>query len=110
MRSPSTIRRRVMAPSSMRQKKLFVDQELKCTENNSESCPTDVVCQLNCPDPIINCEISTPESQKKRSFSTFEVKEEAEKIPESASDSPSSVLNPPSSSKRRTIRDYFLAS
>ncbi|KAI5665488.1 hypothetical protein M9H77_15341 [Catharanthus roseus] len=110
-RSPSSIRRRVMAPPIMERKKLFVDQELKCTEENSENCPSDLSCQSYSADSITACQVSTPESQKKRSFTSFEEKENLEKSPEatSSSSSPSSVLNPPSSSKRKTIKDYFLS-
>lgn len=100
-----------MAPPIMERKKLFVDQELKCTEENSENCPSDLSCQSYSADSITACQVSTPESQKKRSFTSFEEKENLEKSPEatSSSSSPSSVLNPPSSSKRKTIKDYFLS-
>ncbi|KAA0057260.1 denticleless protein-like protein [Cucumis melo var. makuwa] len=54
--------------------------------------------------------LSTPESKVKRSISdaTADLIESFEKTPEANSKSPSSVLNPPSSLKRKTIRDYFL--
>ncbi|CAA7046597.1 unnamed protein product [Microthlaspi erraticum] len=63
--------------------------------------------------------IGTPESQKKKtslsssslsSLSSLEEDKVCERTPETAVNSPSSVLNPPSSVKRRTIRDYFLVS
>lgn len=55
-------------------------------------------------------EFSTPESGKKRHFGSL-LGEEAEmqKSPDAELRSPSSVLNPPPSLKRRTIRDYFIA-
>ncbi|XP_018510106.2 denticleless protein homolog isoform X1 [Brassica rapa] len=58
--------------------------------------------------------IRTPETQRKKtslsslSFSASEEDKTCERTPETAVDSPLSVLNPPSSVKRRTIRDYFL--
>ncbi|XP_010528229.1 PREDICTED: denticleless protein homolog [Tarenaya hassleriana] len=51
--------------------------------------------------------IRTPETQRKTS-SEEEEEQMCERTPETAFNSPSSVLNPPSSIKRRTIRDYFL--
>ncbi|XP_010502769.1 PREDICTED: denticleless protein homolog [Camelina sativa] len=61
--------------------------------------------------------IGTPESKKKKtspssSLSSLSSSSEediiCERSPETTFSSPSSVLNPPSSVKRRTIRDYFL--
>ena len=51
----------------------------------------------------------TPETQRKV-WEEEEVSGEVfvETTPESAEKSPSSVLNPPSSLKRKTIRDYFI--
>lgn len=56
--------------------------------------------------PIIMPKISTPEGQKKMLFTGSDLEEAFEKTPEATMKSPSSVLNPPSSTKR-TIRDYF---
>lgn len=53
--------------------------------------------------------LGTPESKVKRFLSDAALIESFEKTPEATSKSPSSVLNPPSSMKRKTIRDYFLA-
>lgn len=53
-------------------------------------------------------EFSTPIPDKKRKIETFQL--DMQKSPDAESDSPSSVLNPPCSLKRRTIRDYFLTS
>lgn len=56
-------------------------------------------------------EFRTPESGKKRRSSMFpHAGLEMQKTPEAELDSPSSVLNPPPSLKRRTIRDYFISS
>lgn len=59
--------------------------------------------------------IRTPESQKTKtslsspmSLSASEEDKTCERTPETSVNSPLSVLNPPSSVKRRTIRDYFL--
>lgn len=54
--------------------------------------------------------LGTPESKVKRFLSdaAADLLESFEKTPETNSKSPSSVLNPPSSMKRKTIRDYFL--
>lgn len=65
--------------------------------------------QSNSPNPITMPTIGTPEAQKKKVFSGSDSKDTFEKTPESTVKSPSSVLNPPSSLKRRTIRDYFVA-
>ena len=55
--------------------------------------------------------LSTPEAQEKRfSFLDSGIDDIYEKTPETTVKSPSSVLNPPSSLKRKTIRDYFLSS
>lgn len=57
-------------------------------------------------------EVRTPQSAKKKiHLSPFFMVEDLqlEKIPDSAFESPSSVLNLPSSLKRKTIRDYFVA-
>lgn len=51
--------------------------------------------------------IGTPEAQRKKLAVPSDSTEICEKTPEAPLKSPSSVLNPPSSLKRRTIRDYF---
>lgn len=55
--------------------------------------------------PVTPPKMHKIDGQKNQSLSMFDT---SRKTPESASKSPSSVLNPPSSLKR-TIRDYFLA-
>uniref|UniRef100_A0A0E0KHU5 Uncharacterized protein n=1 Tax=Oryza punctata TaxID=4537 RepID=A0A0E0KHU5_ORYPU len=53
-------------------------------------------------------EFGTPESAKKRAFRLFQEDSlDIRKSPEAQMNSPSSVLSPPPSLKRRTIRDYF---
>ncbi|GKV07776.1 hypothetical protein SLEP1_g19498 [Rubroshorea leprosula] len=111
-RSPSSIRRRVMAIPSSECKKLIKNEELSGpTKDPDSSHPADeVLHQMKSSKPIPNSILSTPEAQKRRFSSVSASKENLEKTPEAASKSPSSVLNPPSSLKRRTIRDYFLVS
>lgn len=56
-------------------------------------------------------EFGTPESAKKRAFRLFQEDSlDIRKSPEAQMNSPSSVLSPPHSLKRRTIRDYFASS
>lgn len=100
------MRKRVRAPPRMQRRKLLLDEAL-CTKSDAESIPHSVLCNVNSPPPIRTVEVSTPESQKKKFSMSFEVKENLERTPEAEMKSPSSVLNPPSSLKRKTIRDYF---
>ncbi|XP_077242745.1 transducin/WD40 repeat-like superfamily protein [Tasmannia lanceolata] len=111
--SPSSIRRRVMAIPSMECRKLVMDEPppdlTKVAFNNSPSDKPSI--GYDSPVRIKTLETSTPESiQKKISMSSF-LKDglEMQRTPEAELKSPSSVLNPPPSLKRRTIRDYFLA-
>lgn len=81
-------------PEKINKKKDDGDEELCPTEENQETVP----------------EFNTPESGKKRSFSSLNGGFELQKSTPNASaelNSPLSVLNPPSSLKKRTIRDYF---
>lgn len=64
--------------------------------------------QINSSSPTTVSFLSTPDAQKKKFSLILDSNETFEKTPEAAMKSPSSVLNPPSS-KRKTIRDYFLA-
>ncbi|KAI8533645.1 hypothetical protein RHMOL_Rhmol10G0025600 [Rhododendron molle] len=97
-RSPSSIRRRVMAPPSMECRKLFMDEEPVEHQKGSNSTNSNTMPQLG-----------TPKCQKKTFSSELYSEETLEKTPEALLNSPSSVLNPPSSLKRKTIRDYFIA-
>ncbi|KAK3183628.1 hypothetical protein Dsin_030914 [Dipteronia sinensis] len=107
-RSPASIRRRVMAIPSAECRKLLMDEEIMDVTKTPGNSYNEVVHQTNSSNPIQMPIITTPDSQKKRSSSISDSTQLFEKTPEAASNSPSSVLNPPSSVKRRTIRDYFL--
>ncbi|RAL47155.1 hypothetical protein DM860_014049 [Cuscuta australis] len=109
-RSPSSIRKRVMAPSGneCRMLKLFPDEKTDSTINDFNVSGSDVACKFNSPCFVTVSEISTHESQKrKHSALGYEMKDNMEKTLESSTTSPS-VLVPPFSRKKRTIRDYFL--
>ncbi|CAL5368251.1 unnamed protein product [Camellia sinensis] len=109
-RSPSSIRRRVIALPTMECRKLFMDEEPAGLEKGSASSSSnEVLHQINSPNINTNTkpEFGTPESQKKK-LSLYS-QDTLEKSPEAALKSPSSVLNPPLSLKRKTIRDYFVA-
>ncbi|KAK1568742.1 hypothetical protein Q3G72_028174 [Acer saccharum] len=107
-RSPASIRRRVMAIPSAECRKLLLDEEVMDVTKTPGSSYYEVVHQTNSSNPIQMPIITTPDAQKKRASSISDSTQLFEKTPEAASNSPSSVLNPPSSVKRRTIRDYFL--
>uniref|UniRef100_A0A2N9FUV7 Uncharacterized protein n=1 Tax=Fagus sylvatica TaxID=28930 RepID=A0A2N9FUV7_FAGSY len=106
-RSPSSIRRRVMAIPSAECNKLMMN-EPSCLTKDPDSLFTsnEVLAQSDSSNTITMPNISTPEGRKKK-FSGSDLNEAFEKTPEATLKSPSSVLNPPSSIKR-TIRDYFL--
>lgn len=95
-----------MALPSMECRKLFMDENFLLS---SDSPSDEVSHQINPTNPVAMPEISTPKSQKRRISSPSKANESFEKTPEASFESPSSVLNPPSSLKRKTIRDYFLA-
>ncbi|KAI3985632.1 hypothetical protein MKX01_033915, partial [Papaver californicum] len=111
--SPTCVRKRVMAIPRMEHRKLFMNEDqTEVTEADSNSCPQDVLVNDCSPNKKIKMpEITTPESSMKKFSSAFLFKEdiEMEKTPEAALTSPTSVLNLPSSLKRKTIRDYFVA-
>ncbi|XP_051122888.1 uncharacterized protein LOC127245846 [Andrographis paniculata] len=92
-RSPSSMRKRVKALPRIERRKLFRD-------NDEEPSPS----------PMAEVEVSTPKSQMKKFDAAAEEEEEGleKATPEAEKKSPSSVLNPPSSLKRKTIKDYFL--
>ena len=58
--------------------------------------------------PIKMPRIFTRDSQKKQCMLDCDKSETFEKTPEATLKSPSSVLNPPSSLKRKSIRHYFV--
>lgn len=100
------MRKRVKALPRMERRKLFSDEPSN-SKGNEESSLSNLACDAISHTPITMPEVSTPESQKKRFSLSFEVKQALERTPEAEIRSPSSVLNPPSSLKRKTIRDYF---
>ncbi|XP_031286429.1 denticleless protein homolog [Pistacia vera] len=110
-RSPSSIRRRVMAIPGAECRKLLMTDELAYSMKGPDSSYSsdEAVHQSSSSNPITMPIVGTPDAQK-RKFSSSDLKETFEKTPEANLKSPSSVLNPPSSVKRRTIRDYFIVS
>ncbi|KAK8566048.1 hypothetical protein V6N12_059589 [Hibiscus sabdariffa] len=114
-RSPSTVRRRVVTtmPTAESSKLLMneneepMGQQIKQPDSSYSS--DEALLQMSSSSPAIASLLRTPEAQKRRFSSISDSDEIFEKTPEAAIRSPSSVLNPPSSLKRKTIRDYFLA-
>ncbi|KAG9449780.1 hypothetical protein H6P81_009745 [Aristolochia fimbriata] len=106
---PSSVRRRVTAISD--EQRNLVLKELETEVRDTSSCHTENPVGQQSPAGSVGFEVRTPEPWKKRAYSLFpeDVSSELQKTPESAMKSPSSVLNPPPSLKRRTIRDYFEA-
>ncbi|XP_020574066.1 denticleless protein homolog B isoform X1 [Phalaenopsis equestris] len=110
-RSPLSMRKRVAAtPSKMCRKLNLEDSD----DFENASCALNKK-MANSPSPLTTSAqgYSTPESLKKRKLGLFPFEGlDLQKSPDPAAsfDSPSSVLNLPSSSKRKTIRDYFLSS
>ncbi|KAG7559001.1 WD40 repeat [Arabidopsis thaliana x Arabidopsis arenosa] len=111
--SVSRVKRRVTAFSNTEAKeRLEMNRETESPQKHSSLSSDDDYNNNDQSTPIIR----TPESQKKKtssssSLSSLSSSEEdiiCERTPETTFNSPSSVLNPPSSVKRRTIRDYFL--
>lgn len=110
--SPMVIRKRVTAPNvecprSASHERATTSRDVAvCTRADSE-----LIGSSHSPLKPRVLEFGTPESAKKRAFSLFQ--EEAldmRKSPGAQTNSPSSVLSPPPSLKRRTIRDYFASS
>ncbi|KAK9119795.1 hypothetical protein Scep_017888 [Stephania cephalantha] len=110
--SPSSVRRRVMATPGINCRKLFADEEQDTNPSKADrtsSLLADNLIKGHSPSKIILHGVSTPKSAKKKLSASFtDEVTEMDKTPEAALKSPSSVLNPPSSLKRRTIRDYFV--
>ncbi|PQP96488.1 denticleless protein homolog [Prunus yedoensis var. nudiflora] len=106
--SASVIRRRVMAIPGAECRKLLMNESMHTSKDSGNLCPSDDgLDESSSRKPIKMPKISTPQSQKKQSMADSDFIETFEKTPEAALQSPSSVLNPPSSLKRKTIRDYF---
>ncbi|KAK1359473.1 denticleless protein-like [Heracleum sosnowskyi] len=109
-RSPCSVRRRVMALPSIQCRKLFMDEEPTISKLKPDTCPNDEAMNpINSSITESVPEVSTPKPLKRRFLSPSKGNESFEQTPEAFHESPSSVLNPPSSLKRKTIRDYFLA-
>ncbi|XP_026660350.1 denticleless protein homolog isoform X2 [Phoenix dactylifera] len=107
--SPKAVRKRVIAPNT-EGRKLAMDEHLYSTEMADSLCASrEVATNPHSPVQTKSLEFSTPESGKKTHFrSLLGEEEEMQKSPDAELSSPSSVLNPPPSLKRRTIRDYFI--
>ncbi|PKU63154.1 denticleless protein homolog B [Dendrobium catenatum] len=110
-RSPCSLRKRVTATPT----KIIRKLNLEDSNGFADASCTSKKTMVNSSSPSRSKfeECSTPESFKKRKLGLFPAEGvDMQRTPDSvaAFDSPSSVLNPPSSLKRRTIRDYFLRS
>ncbi|KAM5581736.1 denticleless protein [Rosa sericea] len=106
--SPSAIRRRIMAIPGVECRRLLMNESMYISKDSGNSCPFDEgLDESNSLNPIKMPKVCTPQSQKKQSMLDTDMSETFEKTPEATLKSPSSVLNPPSSLKRKTIRDYF---
>ncbi|KAI3665980.1 hypothetical protein L6452_44616 [Arctium lappa] len=101
-RSPSSIRRRVSALPKIDRRTLFTNEANTSTTQPESEPPVEPSVQINSP------EMRTPESLGKQSSKSY-IHEPCDRSPDATLGSPSSVLNPPPSLKRKTILDYFLA-
>ncbi|XP_057983450.1 uncharacterized protein LOC131168188 [Malania oleifera] len=109
-RSPSAIRRRVMATPGMECRQFFNEGQIELRKSPERLCQSDkLLNQFGLPNPTTMPKITTPKSQKTNFSSGLNLEEMFEKTPEAAARSPSSVFSPPSSLKKKTIRDYFLS-
>ncbi|XP_072980083.1 uncharacterized protein [Typha angustifolia] len=109
--SPTAVRKRVTAPN-IEGRRLFTDETATCSSDTANIACASKETSENSLSPVNTKtqEFSTPESGRKRNFGLLLMEGmEMHKSPDAPSNSPSSVLNPPPSLKRRTIRDYFLS-
>lgn len=102
MLTPNTVRKRITAPNLQARRLEFTDttDEPATSFTQKDNNPFPMRKQQDepsSPDESKSSDLRTPESVKKRPFFLFE----------SEAGSPSSVLSPPPSLKRKTIRDYF---
>lgn len=98
-----------MAIPSEESRKLLMEDEKPVEIASRSLCPSDEEAdKINSMNSNIMPKPSTPEAHEKRFSPCADLDENFEKTPEATLKSPSSVLNPPSSLKRKTIRDYFL--
>ncbi|KVI02449.1 G-protein beta WD-40 repeat-containing protein [Cynara cardunculus var. scolymus] len=100
-RSTSSIRRRLFALPK-------TDRTMLFTNEPEPDSPLEPLVQISSPNPSSNPEMRTPESLGKQSSKSY-IREPCDGSPDATLGSPSSVLNPPPSLKRKTILDYFLA-
>ncbi|KAL8110056.1 hypothetical protein AgCh_025969 [Apium graveolens] len=109
-RSPSSVRRRIMALPNMQCRKLFISEEPKVGKLKTDTFPEDgAMYQTNLEIGVAMPQVSTPKKLKGRFMSTWKPGERFGKTPEAFLESPSSVLSTPCSLKGKTIRDYFLS-
>ncbi|KAG8097876.1 hypothetical protein GUJ93_ZPchr0013g34187 [Zizania palustris] len=106
--SPTVIRKRIIAPNTGC---LSASHDPELASTSSDVAPCISADGSRSPLQPRVLEFGTPESAKKRAFGLFQEDTlEIRKSPEVQMNSPSSVLSPPPSLKRRTIRDYFARS
>ncbi|KAJ1294043.1 hypothetical protein BS78_01G116000 [Paspalum vaginatum] len=107
--SPTVIRKRITAPNT--EYRRSATHEQATTSRDMVACTSaDGGLPSGCHSPLQPraLDFGTPESSKKRAFALFQDEAlDTKKSPEAQMKSPSSVLSPPPSLKRRTIRDYF---
>lgn len=107
-RSPAAIRKRIIAPS-VEPRRLILDEPPTCSASMKDNFQT-MEATVHEPSSPAQCkvvEFRTPESGRKRSSSFLMDGKEMQESLEAISGSPSSVLSPPPSTKRRTILDYY---
>ncbi|KAK8937589.1 hypothetical protein KSP40_PGU006638 [Platanthera guangdongensis] len=112
-RSPYSMNKRVTATPRKLCRKLNMDETESRSKDIANRACISVETMMNSPSPLKTnlLECATPKTLKRRKLGI--ILSEGPDMqrppdPEAAFDSPSSVLNPPSSSRRRTIRDYFV--
>ncbi|KAG6512600.1 hypothetical protein ZIOFF_030725 [Zingiber officinale] len=107
-KSPAAIRKRIIAPS-VEPRRLILDEPPTCSASMKDNFQT-MEATVHEPSSPAQCkvvEFRTPESGRKRSSSFLMDGKEMQESLEAISGSPSSVLSPPPSTKRRTILDYY---
>lgn len=93
-----------MAVPEINSKELPLQREIPCTSSHNET-----VIQDKSSAEMMRTPETTNQFSINRSLQGVNLNEAFDRTPESAVRSPSSVLSPPSSIKKRTIRDYFVA-
>ncbi|KAK1423262.1 hypothetical protein QVD17_18559 [Tagetes erecta] len=108
-RSPSSIRKREKTLPMMKRQKLFTQEDTTNISEEPDLYPlVQSTVQIDSPGPTSAPEMKTPEPLKKQ-LSISHISDACEGSPDASFGSPSSVLSPPPSLKRKTILDYFLA-